>query len=274
MFWRAHWPTGAERVLIFASTGEPDRLTGLEQQVSYLDAVLDGLGHAQSRISIVDEQDAEALCDALYALEPLAECDAASFLPAGGRRSLAAMAMHQLHKTAPAPVDIIAMPDGAPFGAVEINIEGCTLCLACVGSCPTGALSDNPDSPRLSFTEQACIQCGLCRNTCPESVMTLVPRMNFTSSANSSVVLKEEEPFECISCGKPYGTRSSIEKTIGRLVNHPMFAGDDAALERLRMCENCRVLAQFSVGHPMSHGTERRTRTTDDYLSEEEDDDC
>ena len=31
-------------------------------------------------------------------------------------------------------------PTGAPFGTVEINVEGCTLCLACVSACPTGAL--------------------------------------------------------------------------------------------------------------------------------------
>jgi ferredoxin len=126
----------------------------------------------------------------------------------------------------------------------------------------------------LSFTEQACIQCGLCRNTCPESVITLEPRVNFASSANSSVVLKEEAPFECISCGKPFGARSSVERTIERLVKHPMFAGNDAALNRLRMCEECRVLAQFTNEQPMAQGTQRRTRTTDDYLSGEIDDDC
>ena len=107
--------------------------------------------------------------------------------------------------------------------------------------------------------------------------MTLEPRMNFASSANSGVVLKEEEPFECISCGKPYGTRSSIERTISQLVNHSMFAGDPAALERLRMCEDCRVIAQFSTEQPMAQGTARRTRTTEDYLSgdvDDTEDDC
>ena len=52
-------------------------------------------------------------------------------------------------------------------GAIAIDTEGCTLCLACVGACPTGALQDNPDMPQLRFQEDACIQCGLCRNTCP-----------------------------------------------------------------------------------------------------------
>jgi ferredoxin len=62
--------------------------------------------------------------------------------------------------------------DGAPFGAIELNVEGCTLCLACVSACPTGALSDNPERPMLRFTEDACVQCGLCKATCPEKVIT------------------------------------------------------------------------------------------------------
>ena len=238
---------------------------------------MSGLGYDSGTAAIVDNRDPEALCDALYALEPVATRDAASFLPVGGRRSLSAMAMHHLHKTAPTPVETVAMPDGAPFGAVTIDADGCTLCLACVGACPTGALSDNPDAPMLRFTEQACIQCGLCRNTCPEKVMTLEPRMNFASAANSGIVLKEEEPFECISCGKPFGARSSVERTIEKLVKHPMFAGDDVALGRLRMCEECRVMAQFSAQQPMAQGAARRTRTTEDYLrgdAGDTEDDC
>jgi ferredoxin len=265
---------GAEQILILAGANRDDRLAGLQQQTGYLETLLTGLGYDSGAVTIVDERDPDALCETLYAIQPRQPREVASFLPAGGRRSLSALAIHHLHRQAPVPVDTVAMPDGAPFGAVSIDVEGCTLCLACVGACPTGALADNPDAPMLSFTEQACIQCGLCRNTCPESVITLEPRVNFASSANSSVVLKEEAPFECISCGKPFGARSSVERTIERLVKHPMFAGNDAALNRLRMCEECRVLAQFTNEQPMAQGTQRRTRTTDDYLSGEIDDDC
>ena len=64
----------------------------------------------------------------------------ASFAPVGGKRDVMRLALRELHRAAPAPVDVIALPAGAPFGAVEINVEGCTLCLACVSACPTGAL--------------------------------------------------------------------------------------------------------------------------------------
>ena len=179
------------------------------------------------------------------------------------------MALGHLHDTAPTPTDIVALPAGAPFGAVKIDTENCTLCLSCVGACPTGALTDNPDKPMLSFNEQACIQCGLCRNTCPESGMSLEARFNFGEDAKREILVKEEEPFECISCGEAFGGRSAIEATIARLKDHPMFKGD--AINQLRMCADCRVVAQFDQPAPMSGAPRPLPRTTDDYLKEGED---
>ncbi|MBN9619126.1 MAG: DEAD/DEAH box helicase, partial [Actinobacteria bacterium] len=80
----------------------------------------------------------------------------------------------------------IVLPDGAPFGAVTVNVEGCTLCLSCVSACPTGALSDDPERPMLRFTEDACVQCGLCKATCPEKVITLTPQIDFRAATARS----------------------------------------------------------------------------------------
>ena len=46
-------------------------------------------------------------------------------------------------------------------------------------ACPTGALGDDPERPLLRFTEDACVQCGLCKATCPEKVITLKPQLDF-----------------------------------------------------------------------------------------------
>src|SRR5204863_5370860 len=134
----------------------------------------------------------------------------ASFLPEGGKRETLRFALRELHQVAPAASDGIALPAGAPFGAVEIDVAGCTLCLACVSACPTGALSDDPDRPLLRFTESACVQCGLCKATCPEKVVMLVPRLSFAPEAGSARLLKEEEPYPCIRCGKPFGVKSTV----------------------------------------------------------------
>ena len=59
------------------------------------------------------------------------------------------MAIEHLAKQAPHAREEIALPAGAPFGTIELDREACTLCLACVGSCPTSALLDNPAKPQL-----------------------------------------------------------------------------------------------------------------------------
>ena len=109
-------------------------------------------------------------------------------------------------------------------------------------------------------------------HTCPESVITLEPRYNFTDDARRELILNKEDPFECVACGKPFGVRSSIEAMIEKLKDHSMFANDPKALDRLRMCEDCRVVVAFETVNPMAAGERPRTRTTDDYLNERDDD--
>ncbi len=136
---------------------------------------------------------------------------------------------------------VVSLSKGAPYGSVEINQENCTLCMSCVSSCPTKALASNSDSPRLSFTEDQCVQCGLCEQACPEQVITLQPRYQLDPELRrNSRVLKEEEPFCCVSCGKAFATHGMISMMLERLAGHSMFG--DGGLERLKMCEDCRVV--------------------------------
>src|SRR6185369_18073720 len=71
----------------------------------------------------------------------------------------------------------IPLPAGAPFGALAVNKQTCTLCKACIGACPESALIDSTETPALRFIERNCVQCGLCANTCPEKAITLIPRL-------------------------------------------------------------------------------------------------
>ena len=54
-------------------------------------------------------------------------------------------------------------------------------------------------------------------------------------------MLNEAAVFNCIACGKPLGTEKMVNAMLGKLANHPMFAGP-GALDRLRMCADCRVV--------------------------------
>lgn len=264
---------GAERLLFLIPPKRRDELGGLEQQQHYADAILQGLGHGADRIRLMVEADPDAVETTLYDLQnpPAMPVPAGDFLPIGQKRTLLRSALDTLHDRAPLKPGHIELPAGAPFGRVDVDVEGCTLCLACVGACPTGAMIDNPDLPQLRFQEDACVQCGLCEATCPENVITLEPRVSFDEAAKLLAVVKEEEPYLCIRCQKPFGTKSSIEKIVQMLgEKHSMFQ-DSAAIDRIRMCEDCRVVVQFeATDNPMAGAARKPVRTTDDYLRERE----
>jgi NAD-dependent dihydropyrimidine dehydrogenase PreA subunit len=113
--------------------------------------------------------------------------------------------------------------------------------MSCVGACPASALVDGRELPMLKFIERNCVQCGLCANTCPEDAIALEPRLSFTKQAKTELVLNQAEPFHCVSCGKPFGTRQMIDNMMGKLKLHSMFSGE-SALRRLQMCADCRVI--------------------------------
>ena len=157
----------------------------------------------------------------------------ASFSAVGGKRDVVRLALRELHAAAPAPVDIVPLPQGAPFGTVDVNVEGCTLCLSCVSACPTGALSDDPERPLLRFAEDACVQCGLCQATCPEKVISLEPRLDFRAAVAPTRIIKQEEPALCIRCGKPFGVKSSVDRVTAKLEGqHWMYKGLQEAARR------------------------------------------
>jgi ferredoxin len=211
--------------------------------------------------------DPDALCDALEEdIATPAVC--APILPLGSRREVTRLAAKALQPDA----KILDLPQNAPYGAVVVDTDACTLCLSCVSLCPSGALGDNSDLPQLRFQEDACLQCGLCSNICPEQAITLKPQMDLTVDALSQRILHEEEPFACIDCGSLFGSKSTIAKITEKLAGkHAMFATSDAA-KMIQRCENCRIQAQYhSTDNPFQGGERPRVRTSEDYFAKRKD---
>jgi ferredoxin len=90
-----------------------------------------------------------------------------------------------------------------------------------------------------------------CEKTCPENAITLKPRLLLTPAVREARVLNEAQPFNCVTCGKPFGTKQMVDAMLGRLTGHPMFA-DAAALRRLQMCSDCRVVDMMSNKNEVS----------------------
>jgi ferredoxin len=249
-------------------------VAGLSQTIAMADAIVSGLGFSGPRAATIETDDPDVLGEELRAIEPLPAVERpATFKTVGKRRDLLRFALHELHRVAPAPTDVIALPEGAPLGAISVNLDGCTLCLSCVSACPTGALRDDPERPVLKFVEDACVQCGLCQSTCPEKVITLKPQIDFNAARAPARIIKEEEPALCIRCNKPFGVKSTIEKIATKLEGrHWMYPAGDKRLDVVRMCADCRVVAMSEQQFDPFIGVPERTppRTTDDYLRQRE----
>lgn len=249
---------------------------GLSQTMAMADAILSGSGFPGQRVATIETDDPDALGEALRGIEPGTTVQRPStFRTVGKRRDLLRFALTELHRIAPTPAGVIALPDGAPLGAISVNVDGCTLCLSCVSACPTGALLGDPDHPALKFIEDACVQCGLCKSTCPEKVITLMPQIDFAAATAHARVIKQEEPALCIRCNKPFGVKSTIDKIAAKLEGrHWVYPASDKRNDAIRMCADCRIITMSEQEFDPFAGVPERAapRTTEDYLREREQD--
>lgn len=60
---------------------------------------------------------------------------------------------------------------GYEKGDLVIGGEFCDLCLECVETCPTGAITSENGS--LSVDQESCSECGLCVDACPYGIIHL-----------------------------------------------------------------------------------------------------
>jgi ferredoxin len=258
--WLAAIAFGASQVAVLA-TGEeaPAYVAALRQQMAVAQALLTGLGYTGTHFHLIEAAEPAVLDAALAGLRATRQrvpATAARFAAGAEKRGTLEMTLDHLMAQAPAlaapsatePL-AIPLPAGAPFGAVAVDKNSCTLCLACVSACPASALQDNQNAPQLRFIEKNCVQCGLCETTCPENAITLVPRLLTAPERKQPVVLNEAQPWACIRCSKPFGTHKAIESMLGKLAGHAMFQGE--ALERLKMCSDCRVIDLYSAQNEM-----------------------
>ena len=250
-------------------------MSGLYKTIALAEPILAGLGFAGARIAVIETDDPDGLGASLRGLGPMdGVARPATFTAVGKKREVMRLALRELHGAAASPVAVIALPEGAPFGTIEVKTEGCTLCLSCVSACPTGALSDDPERPMLRFAEDACVQCGLCKATCPEKVISLKPQLDFRAATASSRVIKQEDPFLCVRCAKPFGVKSSVERVAAKLEGrHWMYKDSKKRLDVVKMCADCRVQTTAEESFdPFGARPRPPVRTSDDYLREREND--
>lgn len=226
-------------------------LQALQAQIELVDYLLSGLGVDEHTVVLAgtDCLNATDISSALHtdnwSTSVLRQLKPASFATHNDKRQTMRLALDALSEQLTATDSKVLLPAHAPFGQIVVNADNCTLCMACVSTCPAKALLDGQDTPALRFVEANCVQCGLCEQACPESAISLESRYVWDSiEARKIETLNEEEPFNCLVCHTPFSTRSMLETMTAKLSSHWMFK-DEKALRRLKMCGDCRVRDMF-----------------------------
>ncbi|MBI1285163.1 MAG: 4Fe-4S dicluster domain-containing protein [Thiobacillus sp.] len=240
-FWLAALAMGLDEVAIVARKLPDETRVALQAQITLAQALLAGMGLRQI---ISWGEDIKTGLDHQKPLESARPC--AELPVTDDKRQLLFAAIDALLGLVETPPLSIPLPAG-PLGEIRIDPALCTLCTACVQICPAAALS-LPDNPtQLTFTEARCVQCGICANACPEQAITLMPRLLASRSARQAPrVVAEAEMFACCGCGKPFATKSQIERSRALMAGHPMFQGNQARL--MELCPECRQRAMAGVG--------------------------
>ena len=252
--WLTAFAYGAGQVWVLM-TGEeaPQYRDAVVEQMAVAQAIVSGLGYSGQHFKLLEARDARdlaALDTALGEAPAQGVKRRASFAVQAEKRATVELAIdHLLQDSATHPQraqagEALALPAASLLGTIAVNKDTCTLCLSCVSACPASALQDNTERPQLRFIEKNCVQCGLCESTCPENAITLTPRLLLSEQRKQLRVLNEAQPYQCIRCSKPFGTLKGIEVMLGKLAGHAMFQGE--ALERLKMCGDCRVVDIYS----------------------------
>ncbi len=264
--------TGVQTVVVLAPMKKRDDLDVLNFQIDLTNTFLRAMKYQEGiQVQLLDEDNPDIVAASLAEIPAVKMPKAKNFTASRNKRETARLALANLNAMAPETLKVLKLPENSPYGKVSIDPQLCTLCLSCVGACPASALGDNEDRPQVTFSEHACVQCGLCKATCPENAISLSPQYNFDKSALSPIILNSEEPLECTKCGKPFGSKSAIEKVIGILSGkNPMFQSSEQ-LALLKMCDNCRVITMTETQKdPMTLGVVPKTMTADDYLPEDD----
>ena len=243
--WLSALAYGAVGIRILTHERTPEVvLTTLAQQIELIRCLLEGLDYDGQSVAELPAVEFSSADWPQYVDESVV-ADVATFGGVDNKRDALRLVFDHLTPES-SPIEAIALPAASPFGQIRVDTALCTLCMGCVSVCPAGALADGSDTPKLDFIEWNCVQCGLCERACPENAIALEARLLVDSDSRlMKRTLNEEEPFGCIVCGKPFATKSMIDKMAETLASHRMFQGE--ALDRLKMCEDCRVKSMFEA---------------------------
>ena len=248
----ARWPTARGRLACSSTEKVAEGyVAALKKQMGYAQAIVNALGYARHGISLVIEKPAT---DAVE-LEP-----AATVAKRGDASTCRREAHHARFRASttcaagkPRSSRRSLCPPGAPFRRAEWSTS-IPARSARPASAPArvGAARRHRDAGAALHRAQLRAVRAVRRDLPGERDHAGAAACS-ESAAKQPVTLNEAEPFNCVRCGKPFGTRADGGEHARQARRHSMFAG---GMRRLQMCGDCRVVDM------MENKSEARSSTT------------
>lgn len=236
---------GAAAVTVVCDQNSDGVITeALRQQMRLGAAIVEGVGLPKESLWFAERLDEVANIPRSAGPVMAAPAD---FTLDHDKRTLTRLAAGHLMAQHGGRQSVTGLPSGAPYGTIAVT-SSCSLCMACVGACPAGALVADGDTPKLTQIESRCHQCGACRTACPENCISLMPRLLCdTEAVDAPRLVHEVEPFACIACGEPFASVTMVSKMQEKLARHWMYCSSQQQ-KRLQMCRTCRTRDFFNAG--------------------------
>jgi ferredoxin len=244
-------------------------VAGLAKTLALAEPILVGLGFGAGRVATIETDDPDALGETLRSIAaPEPAPRPASFMPVGAKRDVLRLALLELRDAAPVPADVIALPEGAPFGAVEIDVDGCTLCLSCVSACPTGA--GRSRSADAALYGECLRAVRVVQGDLPGKGDRAQAAARYPCRQHARPRAQGGEAVPLPSVRQAVRRQDRDRPRRGQARRQALdVSGGGPGLEAFRMCGDCRVIAAAEASFDGSRAPPRpELRTAEHYLRE------
>ena len=195
-------------------------VAGLSKTIALAEPILAGLGFTGARVATIETDDPDALGEALRAIAPDGRRSQARHVfgqPAASATCMR-LRLRELHRGSAgagrrhraAGRRAVRHGRGRMSKAARCASPACRPARpARFRTIPSGRCCASPKMP-------AC-NAGFARRPARRRSSALKPQIDFRAATAMSRVIKQEEPSECIRCGKPFGVKSTVERVIAKL---------------------------------------------------------
>jgi hydrogenase-4 component H len=126
-------------------------------------------------------------------------------------------------------------------GRLEVDIDKCIGCGACIHACPPRLISmtDQDAKRTFEFALGRCTYCARCAEVCPEKAIRMTQEFELSTEDKKDLNISAELAMaKCGQCGMAFTTQRIVDKLLSQL---PKEIGvEPAALEGLKLCPKCR----------------------------------